>query len=128
MSLFLAFILFACCMVTKGNPNEEIIQILNCVSKSGDQQLCDQFLECNNQLADPYLNAYNECISVILPNGIGSCGENSELYYAERIRRQINRCMQCKVAGKEFTDEDKQQMGVFQKCVHCLAEKAGCNS
>ncbi|CAL1263331.1 unnamed protein product [Larinioides sclopetarius] len=95
---------------------------------SHDQQLCDQLLDCNNQLADPYLKAYNECIKVMLPNGIGSCDENSELYYSEGIRRQINRCMQCKVVGKEFTDDDKQQMGVFQQCLHALGEKAGCYS
>ncbi|KAF8794921.1 hypothetical protein HNY73_002835 [Argiope bruennichi] len=128
ISALLAFILLSCCTFTKANPNEELLQVINCVSKSGDQQLCDQFLECNDKMAEPFLTAYNECIRVILPNGIGSCDENTELYYSERNRRLINRCIYCKVAGKELTDEDKQQMDEFQQCVHTLGEKAGCQS
>ncbi|GBM97105.1 hypothetical protein AVEN_183414-1 [Araneus ventricosus] len=126
-SLFVV-ILFACCVLAKEDPNKEVVTILNCVAKSGDQKECDEILHCNDKLAQPYQDAYNECVKLYLPNGIGSCDENSELYYSEEIRRQIYGCIQYKVANAQLTDEQEQQMDNFQECVHTLGEKAGCKT
>ncbi|KAF8794920.1 hypothetical protein HNY73_002834 [Argiope bruennichi] len=125
---FFSVCLIASCVLTKGDPNEEVAQIVNCVSMSGDQQLCDGILHCNDKLSEPYQNAYNECVKRYLPNGIGRCDENSELYYSEEKRKQIYGCIQNKVANVKLTDEQEQQMDDFEKCVHDLGKKAGCNS
>ncbi|KAF8794919.1 hypothetical protein HNY73_002833 [Argiope bruennichi] len=73
-------LLISSCVFTKGDQYKEVLRILNCVSKSGDQQLCDGILTCNVKLAKPYKDAYNDCVKIFLPNGIGHCDENSELY------------------------------------------------
>ncbi|CAL1263333.1 unnamed protein product [Larinioides sclopetarius] len=127
-SSLLAVILFACCVLAKEDPNKEVLSILNCVAKSGDQKECDEILHCNDKLALPYQDAYNECVSSCLPNGIGKCDKNSELYYSEAIRRKIYDCIQTKVANTKLTDEQEQQMKDFQECVHTVGEKARCKT
>ncbi|CAL1263334.1 unnamed protein product [Larinioides sclopetarius] len=127
-SSLLAVILFACCVLAKEDQNEEVVSILNCVAESGDQKECDEILQCNNKLAQPYQDAYNKCVSSFLPHGIGKCDKNSELYYSEAIRREIYDCIQTKVANSKLTDEQEQQMKEFQECVHAVGENARCKT
>ncbi|KAF8794923.1 uncharacterized protein LOC129957011 [Argiope bruennichi] len=125
---FLPVFLFACYVVisAQNDPNEEFLKILNCIASSGNQTFCDEFLVCNNELAKPFLEAYEECVKKYLPNGIGHCDENNQLYYSAGIRRLINRCVTKKTKDVQLTDEQKEEMHKVKECLESLSSQAGC--
>ncbi|GIY06857.1 hypothetical protein CEXT_434691 [Caerostris extrusa] len=66
--------------------DEPFPSIVECISKSGNQDICDQFQFCGQIKAAPYLEAYYKCVNEYLPRGIGKCSGKEELYYNREMR------------------------------------------
>ncbi|GFT18499.1 hypothetical protein NPIL_355821, partial [Nephila pilipes] len=67
-------------------PSEELLSIARCVAKSQNQELCNEFLQCQIKSAKTYADAFTKCIQAYAPEGVGECTENKELYHSEEIR------------------------------------------
>ncbi|GFY52325.1 hypothetical protein TNIN_282061 [Trichonephila inaurata madagascariensis] len=72
----------------KESRNEEFLTIVNCVSESGDQDLCDDLLDCIDLEAKPFKDGYDNCTAILFPDGIGECTESQELHHSADDRKQ----------------------------------------
>ncbi|GIX73552.1 uncharacterized protein CDAR_467891 [Caerostris darwini] len=102
---------------------EEFLSVLDCAAESGDPVLCDNFLYCDNMLPFPYHVAYNECVPIYNPKGIGECTNGQQLYHSAEDRRKINDCIVSMVDSQELTDEQLTENDNFQDCIRQLGEK-----
>ncbi|GBM97097.1 hypothetical protein AVEN_183409-1, partial [Araneus ventricosus] len=74
-----------------------------------------------------FLDAYTDCVKQYLPNGIGHCDQNSELYYSDGTRLAIYKCIQKETQDVQLTDKQKQEMDDFRICVEEVGEETpGC--
>ncbi|GBM97388.1 hypothetical protein AVEN_105099-1 [Araneus ventricosus] len=95
------------------DANEKFLKNMDCIFKSGDQDLCDQFLLCNAQLPVKILKPYYDCVRDLLGNDIGECTDDEQLYYSPETRRQINYCVFSQVDG--LNDNELQQLNYVLK-------------
>ncbi|GIX73557.1 hypothetical protein CDAR_467911 [Caerostris darwini] len=102
--------------------NQPFPSILECVSKSGNQDICDQFLFCAQIKAAPYLEAYYKCVNEFLPRGIGKCSAKEELYYNREMRTKLLNCVKYSHDFEELSDFEKQIMYDYQDCVEQLGQ------
>ncbi|GBM62498.1 hypothetical protein AVEN_145983-1 [Araneus ventricosus] len=82
--------------------DEELLSILDCVAESGNQTMCDEFIYCDKMLPLPYNIAYDICVPIYNPDGIGKCTENEELYHSADDREKINTCIESMVNPEEL--------------------------
>ncbi|GBM97381.1 hypothetical protein AVEN_105093-1, partial [Araneus ventricosus] len=108
------------------DANEKFVNNLDCISESGNQDLCDQFLkQCNSQLPEKILKAYYDCLAD-LKSDVNKCSYNEQLYYSPEDRRQLNNCIFSQVDGSQLNGNDLQQLGYVSQCTEDLAKQAGC--
>ncbi|GFS99644.1 hypothetical protein NPIL_84301 [Nephila pilipes] len=94
----------------------EFLAIRTCISQSGNQTLCDQFLECGYELPTPVAVADVTCIYTIHPRGPGNCSSHEELYGDTETRAKITACVD-RTQTRTLTDEQNKQMEDFKQCV-----------
>ncbi|GBM97099.1 hypothetical protein AVEN_183410-1 [Araneus ventricosus] len=115
MTLFLATLLLGA--IVFADDNEDFITSLQCVSSSGNQEICDQFFVCNNMMGEKYTDAYTECLGESLPNGPGSCSETEQLYESESTIRAVNSCIMDKTNDGESNWTTDMEMKNFKNCM-----------
>ncbi|GFU48054.1 hypothetical protein NPIL_359571 [Nephila pilipes] len=106
--------------VTKAPPtDEEVKDVFSCIPKSGDQALCDEFLNCFDILPTIYRIIVNECIDII-PGG-KTCSKDKELFNSHKERKQFLICIHH--MHVVFTLEELKEYRKVQKCFKAVAEK-----
>ncbi|GFY52329.1 hypothetical protein TNIN_282101 [Trichonephila inaurata madagascariensis] len=94
----------------------DFLSIINCVATSGNEDMCQDFLDCSYYFAQPFANAEDICTQALTPEGPGKCTEDQELYRNEETRKAINECITSLVT-EELTDDQKEEMGEYMECV-----------
>ncbi|GBM55793.1 hypothetical protein AVEN_75023-1 [Araneus ventricosus] len=78
----------------------------NCISSSGNQKMCNAYLDCLFALSEEYLKPYYICLDKVSLKGVGNCSETEELYECEAKRNELNACYQTvtlELQGKDWT-------------------------
>ncbi|GFT67577.1 hypothetical protein NPIL_189311 [Nephila pilipes] len=94
--------------------------VFECVAKSGDQQLCDEFLKCYDTVPTKYRDIVKKCMDKI-PDG-KTCSKDKELFNSAKDRLQFLVCQRNKIF-KEITAEDWIIMGKAQECFIAVGYK-----
>ncbi|GFY52328.1 hypothetical protein TNIN_282091 [Trichonephila inaurata madagascariensis] len=102
--------------ISAQSANDIFLSIINCVAQSEDQVLCDDFLECNTKLAQPFVVADANCTETFTPEGPGKCTKGQELYRNEATRLILNECVMSLITEK-LTDEQEEEMKTYMECV-----------
>ncbi|GFU40284.1 hypothetical protein NPIL_416741 [Nephila pilipes] len=99
---------------------EDTSDVFSCIAKSGDQQLCDEFLKCFDTLPKKYRIIVNECMDKI-PDG-KTCSQDKELFNSEKDRMQFLISVRDRIPG-EITAEELNELGKVQACFKAVADK-----
>ncbi|CAL1286125.1 unnamed protein product [Larinioides sclopetarius] len=120
LGVFFAVCVFRC----NGYSNEEIFEDWNCISESGDNDLCNGFQDCLKLAPECLKLPYYYCIRKILPNGPGSCSKTQQAYGNKEKRIKINKCYADIAAlpnGDDWTTNP--ELAPFLDCVELLGKK-----
>ncbi|GBO11174.1 hypothetical protein AVEN_248118-1 [Araneus ventricosus] len=90
--LFLGVFHAVCVFWSYGYSNEEFLKQWNCISESGDEDLCKEFQDCITLVPQCYLLPYSYCMRKILPNGAGHCSKTEQAYGSEKQRLEVDEC------------------------------------
>ncbi|GBM64048.1 hypothetical protein AVEN_251667-1 [Araneus ventricosus] len=90
--LFLGVLYAVCVFWSYGYSNEEFLKQWNCISESGDEDLCKEFQDCITLVPQCYLLPYSYCMRKILPNGAGDCSKTEQAYGSEKQRLEVDEC------------------------------------
>ncbi|GFU57800.1 hypothetical protein TNCV_1281481 [Trichonephila clavipes] len=104
------------------SENDNFLSIINCVATLGDEDMCQDFLDCSDYFAQPFADAEDICTQALTPEGPGKCTEDQELYRNKETRKAINDCVTSLVT-EELTDEQKEEMGEYVECVTKVGNK-----
>ncbi|GFU50610.1 uncharacterized protein NPIL_585951 [Nephila pilipes] len=102
--------------------NDEFLEILECVAKSGDGVLCDDFDRCNDLLISRPRDTYEACVTLVLGNDdIGKCTDEEELYGNEDNRKQINKCF-IENVPEDLNEDEQKNREDFANCVRDVGD------
>ncbi|GFT34984.1 hypothetical protein TNCV_786941 [Trichonephila clavipes] len=102
--------------ISAQSMNDIFLSIINCVATSEDPEMCDEFLNCNQNLAQPFVDADANCTQTYTPEGPGKCTKGQELYRNETTRLILNECVRSLITEK-LTDEQEEEMKTYMECV-----------
>ncbi|GFW74551.1 uncharacterized protein TNCV_2414501 [Trichonephila clavipes] len=96
-----------------------VLQANACVSKSGNQDLCNKYVGCADDLPQPVKDVFNNCKNSVYPDGFGSCSDEDTLLKSEDDKTQFEECFIKKLPQYKSLDssEDKAQEK-FMKCIY----------
>ncbi|GFY64476.1 uncharacterized protein TNIN_457451 [Trichonephila inaurata madagascariensis] len=90
-----------------------------CVSKSGDQELCDNFIACNDIGPKRLKDLYDMCIRKHIGH-LGKCNDKDTLYGTSEEYSKYLHCLLDGLPQKSsLSDEDQKLFNVdYHKCVY----------
>ncbi|GFY64457.1 uncharacterized protein TNIN_186271 [Trichonephila inaurata madagascariensis] len=100
-------------------PNPSFLKADKCVSKSGDQELCDNFIGCNDVGPKRLKDLYDRCIHENIGH-LGKCNDEETLYGTSE---EYSKYLQCLLHGlpqkSSLSDEEQKLFNVnYHKCVY----------
>ncbi|GFQ75613.1 uncharacterized protein TNCT_638141 [Trichonephila clavata] len=89
-----------------------------CVSHSGNQELCDNYLACTKKLPKQLENEFNTCISNVYPDGLYKCNDSHGLFGSPDEYMKYLQCFMNKLPQKSsLSDAQQKQFGEYTKCI-----------
>ncbi|GFR15239.1 spider silk-constituting element SpiCE-NMa4 [Trichonephila clavata] len=81
-----------------------------CISTSGNQNLCDKLQSCIQKLPTTLLNNFNECVSQVYPHGkLGKCNDQENLFGTNKQLKQYFHCFINKLPQKSSLSPEEQR-------------------
>ncbi|XP_054715826.1 uncharacterized protein LOC129225267 [Uloborus diversus] len=100
---------------------KELIDVVDCVSKSKNPFLCTKFATCEKLMAPRVLFALEECKAEVVPDGIKRCTPHSIVFESKEVPEKIFDCVVEKVGTLAFPE--KKIMLNFEECTKTLFEE-----
>ncbi|KAG8176274.1 hypothetical protein JTE90_022447 [Oedothorax gibbosus] len=123
-----AFLLFFVATVRSGRTTEqtqlvtmtkaELLEIVDCISKSQNQATCDRFAVCNNKMPEQVLKAYERCDAEINSNRHRRCNKKEQLFSSVEIPSKIFDCVN--TSTKKLNAGESKKMIEFETCARTL--------
>ncbi|GFQ80709.1 uncharacterized protein TNCT_103961 [Trichonephila clavata] len=112
--LVLSVIAVSSVIAIKGYDNDFmsfVVKADQCFSHSGDQELCDNYIDCKKNLPKPLYDAYMTCIHKIYPGGtLGKCNDKETLFGTpDQFHKK-----------SDLSDDQKKQFDDYKECTHKL--------
>ncbi|GFT17231.1 hypothetical protein NPIL_611561 [Nephila pilipes] len=119
--LLLALLAISVFAQSEENGDNDVLSVLNCIAESGDQALCDGFLDCKKYFPQSYADADVKCEEQNSPDGPGNCNKD-EFFGGADSRDEINQCIEDSVP-EELSDEEKEQLDNYTNCINDLGKQ-----
>ncbi|GFT61470.1 hypothetical protein NPIL_622391 [Nephila pilipes] len=97
------------------------MSVSNCVAKSANQPLCDEFVGCYVYLPQPHRGLILQCLKLI-PGGLGRCTKDQELLQSEENRKKLFECVGMQ-APVELTAIQTSRMNKNKACLKAVGDK-----
>ncbi|GFW15712.1 uncharacterized protein TNCV_3582101 [Trichonephila clavipes] len=101
---------------------KELIDVVDCISKSKDPLLCSKFAACERLMSPRVLFALEECKREVVPDGIKRCTPYSILFESKEVPEKIFDCVVEKI--DKLTLPEKKIMLNFEECTKILFEES----
>ncbi|GIY63886.1 uncharacterized protein CDAR_261881 [Caerostris darwini] len=101
---------------------KELIDVVDCVSKSKDPLLCSKFAACERLMSPRVLFALDECKRETVPEGIKRCSPYSIVFEKPEVIEKIFDCVVEKV--DKLSLPEKKIMLNFEECTKILFEES----
>ncbi|GBM88448.1 hypothetical protein AVEN_17491-1 [Araneus ventricosus] len=134
ISLILAVFLAGYLVLSNlSDRNDAFCAEFHCISSSGNQEMCNAYLDCLFALSEEYLQPYHLCMDEVVLKGIGNCSEHEEMYESEDKRNKLNACYRNLTMQPDGSDWTKiPGLDGYKDCVSiigtdCLVKRCAAN-